>query len=403
MGRRGNRAAGVGVRSVPVVLALVLLLGAEGVRSMQERRMVGGAAPGGLASVAVEAGGFIYVSGLVAADADGKIVGADVQAQTRRVLDRLKAVLESAGSALGQACAVNVFLRYGTDFTAMNEVYREYFSDQPPTRTTVVADPPDGALVAISAVAVPAGAPREVLHPAGWMKSPRPYSYIVRAGDLVFLSGLVSRRGTDDQFVSGWVREQTKTILDNAGTLLKTAGLSYEHVVSSRVFLTSGSFFEEMNDEYRKYFASAPPARATVVAGLMGSEAFAEITLIATTGEKQVVGPDMTSSLPLSTAVRVGRRVFLSGVLGSTEENMGDMAAQTRETLTRVKKTLEAAGLSFADVVDTTVYLSEPWRRHLVDPTYREFFPSDPPARTVIGTGLVQRPALIEMLMTAWK
>ena len=57
----------------------------------------------------------------------------------------------------------------------------------------------DGALVEMSAIAVPNGTEREVLHPVGWMKSPRPYSYIVRAGGLVFLSGLVSRRGTDDQ------------------------------------------------------------------------------------------------------------------------------------------------------------------------------------------------------------
>ena len=95
---------------------------------------------------------------------------------------------------------------------------REFFADKPPTRTTLVTDVRDGALVEVSTIAVPVGADREVLHPAGWMKSPRPYSYIVRAGGLVFLSGLVSRRGVDDKPVPGPVNVQVKTILDNAGT-----------------------------------------------------------------------------------------------------------------------------------------------------------------------------------------
>jgi len=50
--------------------------------------------------------------------------------------------------------------------------------------------------ITLSAIAVPTGASRETLLPAGWVKSPRPYSYIVRTSDLVFLSGLVSRRGS---------------------------------------------------------------------------------------------------------------------------------------------------------------------------------------------------------------
>jgi enamine deaminase RidA (YjgF/YER057c/UK114 family) len=384
-------------------MALALLAASEGVRTMQDGREAGSARPQAPARVVVEAGGLLYVSALTATTDNGRGADGDVHAQTRHSLDRLKAALEGAGSSLAQAVTVNVYLRYAGDFDAMNAVYREYFSERPPTRTTVVAHPPDGALIAISAVAVPNGAPREVLHPDGWMKSPRPYSYIVRTSDFVFLSGLVSRRGRDDAVVPGWVREQTRTILDNAGTLLKTAGVSYQNVVAARVFVTQGSFFEEMNEEYRTYFPTAPPARATVVAGLMGSETFVEITLVATTGEKQVVGPSIASSLPISAAVRAGRRVFLSGVLGNTETNLRDVAAQTRETLARVKNNLALAGLTPADVVDATVYLAEPWQRHLVEPVYRGFFPNDPPARTLVGTDLVQRSALIEVLVTAYK
>ena len=371
---------------------------------MQERRAVSGTgAQAALASQAVVAGGFVYVSGLSGRGEDGKLVGSGLEAQARRALDRLKGVLEAAGSSMAQAVAVNVYLRYASDFPALNTIYREYFPEAPPTRTTVVADPIEGALVEFSAVAVPVGAAREVMHPAGWIKSPRPYSYIVKAGDLVFLSGLVSRRGVDDQPVPGWVDVQTRTILDNATTLLKTAGLTLADVVASRVYITADSSFEQMNDVYRTYFPVAPPARATAVAGLMSADGLVEITLVASTTPKQVIGPVLTPSLPLSTAIRAGRRVFLSGVLGNTDANKDDLPAQTRETFARIRKTLELAGLSFSDVVENTVYLPELYKSDEMDKVYREIFPTEPPARTVVGARLVQRVGLIEVMTTAFK
>jgi enamine deaminase RidA (YjgF/YER057c/UK114 family) len=217
----------------------------------------------------------------------------------------------------------------------------------------------------------------------------------------VFLSGLVSRRGTDDAVVPGPVPVQTRTILDNAAVLLKTAGLTYADVVAARVFLTDDSFFEAMNDEYRTYFVNEPPARATAVTGLMGLDSTVEITLIAATTGKQVLGAPVSPSLPLSSAVRAGDLVFLSGVLGNTDANATDVAAQTRETLTRIGRTLEGAGLSFRHAVDATLYLPDLWHQPKVDAIYREYFPSDPPARTSVGARLVARTGLIEIMVTA--
>jgi 2-iminobutanoate/2-iminopropanoate deaminase len=344
------------------------------------------------------AGGLIFTSAVSAAPA---APAADISSQTRAAIDRLRAVVEAAGSSLGQVVSVHVYLKHATDFDRMNAVYREAFADQPPVRTTVMADLPPGLLIALSAMAVPVGSPRETLHPAGWMKSPRPYSFLVRAGDWVFLSGLVSRRPSDDQVVPGSVELQTRTILDNAGVLLKTAGLSYEHVVASRVFITDDTYFEDMNNQYRRYFTSSPPARATAVAGLMGNDARVEITLIASATPKRVLGPSVSPSLPLSSAVQAGDLLFLSGVLGNTEANASDLAAQTREVFARTGRTLESAGLSFSHVVDQTVYLTDVWQQKQVDQISRTFFPSDPPARTVVGTRLVTRAGLIEIMMTA--
>lgn len=384
------------------VSVLVVAGPRTGAHSMQSRSFVG-AAPGGAPySGAVSAGGFIFVSAQTGTTDDGKLAP-DVASQTTRAIERVGAVLASAGSSLAQVVTVHVYLRRSTDFAVMNDAYRAMFADQPPARTTVAASLPGAAMVALSAVAVPNGAAREVLHPPGWMKSPRPYSYIVRAGGLVFFSGLVSRRGTDDATVPGPVSTQVRTILDNAGVLLRTAGLSYDDVVSARVFLTDDTHFEPMNDEYRKYFGSQPPARATAVVDLMGLESSVEITLIASAIGKETIGPSLWPSLPLSSAVRAGQLVFLSGVLGNTDGNTGDIAGQTRETLGRIGRTLESAGLTFADVVESTIYLPDLWHQPRVDEVYREFFPKDAPARSSVGARLATRAGLIEMMMTAVK
>ena len=87
--------------------------------------------------------------------------------------------------------------------------------------TTLVV--PD-ARVEISMVAVPRGGERVVLLPDGWKKSPNPYSYAIRTGETVFLSGLVARRGSDNTFVGGDVRVQTRTIMENAGERSRRRG-----------------------------------------------------------------------------------------------------------------------------------------------------------------------------------
>jgi 2-iminobutanoate/2-iminopropanoate deaminase len=368
---------------------------------MQDRRVVRiSGSVSDVASPAVRAGGLVFASAVTGAPEPGSPVGT-ITEQATRAITRLQTALQSAGSSLAQVVSMYVYLKHATDFDAMNVVYRQAFPDRQPVRTTVATDLGPDRLISLSALAVPSETARETLLPRGWKNSPRPYSFIVRAGGFVFLAGLVSRRGTDDQFVPGSVAFQTKTVLDNAGVVLNTAGLTYDDVVSARVFLADGSLFEEMNNQYRTYFRTDPPARATAVADLMASGALVEITLIANESGKQTLGPAVSPSLPLSTAVRSGDLLFLSGVFGNTEANASDLTAQTREAFTRIRRTLDGLGLSFDHVVDNTVYLADMWQQRQFDAVSREIFPHDPPARTVVGANLVARSALVEMMMTA--
>ena len=92
-------------------------------------------------SPGTRAGNAVYVAGTLALDKDGKLVGAgDVKVQTRFVLESVKAVLEAAGGSLKDVTFNHIFLKDLKDYAAMNEVYREYFPENPPARYCIRAD-----------------------------------------------------------------------------------------------------------------------------------------------------------------------------------------------------------------------------------------------------------------------
>lgn len=91
-------------------------------------------------SQAVKTNGFVYVSGQVAFDpATGQFVAGGIAEQTERVLRNLTAVLEAAGTGLERVVKTSVFLADMEDFAAMNEVYAQFFPNDPPARTTIQA------------------------------------------------------------------------------------------------------------------------------------------------------------------------------------------------------------------------------------------------------------------------
>jgi len=92
-------------------------------------------------SPGARAGNVLYVSGTLALDAAGKLVGAgDVRAQTRHVLESIKSVLAAAGGTMSDIAFNQIFLKTLADYAAMNEVYREYFPANPPARYCIRAD-----------------------------------------------------------------------------------------------------------------------------------------------------------------------------------------------------------------------------------------------------------------------
>ena len=104
---------------------------------------------------AIKFNGLIFTSGQIAIDpATGKLIEDDISAQTRRVLENLKAVLEAGGSSIDRVIKATVYLTDLSTFSKMNEVYAEYLGHVKPARSTVgVASLPLGASVEIDLVA----------------------------------------------------------------------------------------------------------------------------------------------------------------------------------------------------------------------------------------------------------
>ena len=96
--------------------------------------------PRGPYSPAVRAGDFIYVSGQGPIDpATNQYSYGDIQHETRLVLTNIQHILDAAGARMSDVVKCSVFLADGKDFSAMNEVYAQFFGDNKPARTTVEA------------------------------------------------------------------------------------------------------------------------------------------------------------------------------------------------------------------------------------------------------------------------
>ena len=120
-------------------------------------------------------------------------------------------------------------------------------------------------------------------------------------------------------------------------------------------------------------------------------------------GNKQVINPpNARPGGVLSSAVRVGDLVFLSGALG-TKPGGGGLAdggieGQTRQALENVKASAALAGVTMADIAKCSVFLTDVANFQAMNGVYKEFFPTEPPARTTVGVaGLVVPGALIEI------
>jgi 2-iminobutanoate/2-iminopropanoate deaminase len=122
---------------------------------------------------------------------------------------------------------------------------------------------------------------REAVVAPGAPKAIGPYSPVIRAGNLLFLSGQIAIDPATGALVDGGVGIQTEQVMRNLGALLEAAGAGFQHVVRTTVFLADMNEFAAMNECYAKFVSEPPPARSTVQVARLPRDARVEIDAIA--------------------------------------------------------------------------------------------------------------------------
>ena len=107
------------------------------------------------------------------------------------------------------------------------------------------------------------------------------YTPAIRAGQLLFVSGQIPVDPKTGSIVEGDITAQADRAMRNVGALLKAAGLGFEHVARTTVFLADMNDFAAMNAVYARYVVDPPPARATVQVARLPRDVRIEIDAIA--------------------------------------------------------------------------------------------------------------------------
>jgi 2-iminobutanoate/2-iminopropanoate deaminase len=111
--------------------------------------------PIGPYSQGIKAGNFLFVAGQGPNDPKtGQMAGEEIETQTRQTLTNIKGIVEASGLSMRDVVKVSIFLKSVDDFKKMNDVYKTFFPENPPARTTVEAKlPAPGMLIEIDVVA----------------------------------------------------------------------------------------------------------------------------------------------------------------------------------------------------------------------------------------------------------
>jgi 2-iminobutanoate/2-iminopropanoate deaminase len=108
-----------------------------------------------------------------------------------------------------------------------------------------------------------------------------PYSQAIEAGGFLFCSGQIAINPANNQVLTGPVEEQTRQVMENIEAVLSKAGLGFQNVVKTTIYLVDMSDFTAVNDVYGKYFKEQPPARSTIAVQALPKGVHVEIEVLA--------------------------------------------------------------------------------------------------------------------------
>jgi enamine deaminase RidA (YjgF/YER057c/UK114 family) len=222
----------------------------------------------------------------------------------------------------------------------------------------------------------------------------------VDAGDYLYVSGQGPRR--PDGSLPANFSERVKQSLENVHAVVKSAGLSLDHVVYIQVYVEEMTKYDELKKAISEYFGKSQPAQAVLgVARTPGSSV--EISAVAVRsleGKKAIYPPKNNSNDPVPPGMLTHDRLFVSSMAGAdpaTSKVPDDPAAQVDLALDRVEAVLKAAGLELKNMVFVNPYLTAEIPARVMNEHYaRRFEFGNTPARATIEVSSLPGGAHIE-------
>jgi 2-iminobutanoate/2-iminopropanoate deaminase len=336
---------------MPIVrLVLCAALLAAGASSEKKVLAPPGPAPVGPYSPGIAIGDFVYVSGQGGRTREGTLP-TTVEGETRQTLANVKAIVEASGLAMEHVVYCQVYLTDLANLPVVERVWQEFFPKAQPARAVLgVHRLPTDIAVEVNAVAFRDLSRKKIVNPGG-----------VLAGNRLFISG---------------------ASLDGIKRTLAAARMDERNLV----FVNA-------------YYTSEPPAapeaaaRAVVRVNALPAGKTSEFTGVATA--------DVSTRRTIANGpcVLSGDTCYCSAASAS----LPTLEAQVTETMRRLRESLETAGLSFANVVATNVYLNNIDDFARMNKIYAQSFADAPPSRTTIAPLAPGDSALVRISVVAVK
>ena len=361
------------------------------------------------ASSAVRAGDLLFISGQVAADADGQAVApGDVRAQAAHVFDAVQALVEEAGGSMDDVVDLVSFHKDIRELGAFAEVAAKYLPTNAPAWTAIGSQgtyEPE-QLVNIKAIAHLGEGEKMVYNPdrLEFLRA-YPMSAGCRKGDLLFISGCVSADAKGTVLAPGDHGAQAVHAFDALGSVLEMAGATLDDIVDLLSFHVDPRGMDPASDpvcHQNEIFGATPVEHAAswtaigttglAIPGLLGEYR----AIVDLSGGQRVASTPETiwwRELPVAggSMKKGGSLIGVAGQVASAGDGSivgaGDLAAQTHYDLDQIALILDGFDAGLADVVEIVSFHKDPRAIPEVMAAARERFqPGQEPAWTATGT-----------------
>ena len=371
----------------------------------------------GYAPQAVRSGNLVFVGGIMATEADGRVTAADVTTQARIVFDRLASTLAEAGASLADVVKHTIYFSCPADQTAITRFMDEldavrvgYFGTPGPTTTEVRCGlETEGALLMLDAWVV-IGGKREVLAPPGhWQWRKRlPWVHGWKVDDMLFIGGQRSLDAEGKVLGIGDIEIQTDEAFRNLDTLLRTGGGDRHSLMRQNTyfrFFGEGrevtEYWEKMTNVRRRYMSVPSAAGAGLrIQGMPELDELIQVEGIGVLGEdKQRLQPAnhwdwSISNSQFTQGWAIGNLIFIGGQISADNKARAvgdDIETQTRNVFRFIRNTLAEGGYTEKDVAKLYIYFHADgdWKeiadaRAVIARVQREFYGEPGPAVTAI-------------------